>query len=85
MVILYFIIIFHAFVISFHISIKALHIPPLISFSTINNISTSVKTNFTLVFFKAACHANPGEVRKQAKFIYFKKHILKVLKYSSEQ
>ena len=31
------------------------------SFSTIDNISISVKrSNFTLVFFKAAYHANPG-------------------------
>ena len=33
-------------------------IPPLTSFSTINNISISVnRTNFTLVFFETACHA----------------------------
>ena len=33
----------------------------------INNISISVKgSNFTLAFFKAACHANPVEFRKQA-------------------
>ena len=30
------------------------------NFSTINNISISVKrSDFTLAFFKAACHANP--------------------------
>ena len=30
-------------------------------FSTINSISISVNnSNFTSVFFKAACHANPG-------------------------
>ena len=34
---------------------------PLLSFCTINNISISVKrSNYTLIFFKAACHANPG-------------------------
>ena len=37
--------------------------PLLIPFSTINNISITVKrSNFTLVF----CHANPGAERKQA-------------------
>ena len=36
-------------------------------FSTINNISISVKrSNFTLVFFKAACHRNPGAERNFA-------------------
>ena len=34
--------------------------PPLITFSTINNMLISVKrANFTLIFFKATCHANP--------------------------
>ena len=34
---------------------------PLIPFSTINNILISVNnSNFTLVFFKQAFHANPG-------------------------
>ena len=34
---------------------------PLTPFSTINNISISVKrSNFTLVFLKAAYHANSG-------------------------
>ena len=37
------------------------HIPPLIPFSTISNILISViNSNFILVFFKHACHANPG-------------------------
>ena len=38
------------------------HIPPLIPFSIINDISITIKiSNFTLDFFKAACHhANPG-------------------------
>ena len=40
--------------------------PPLIPFPSINKTLISVKrSNFTLVFFKAACHANPGAVRKQ--------------------
>ena len=31
------------------------------NFSTIDNISVSVRRpDFTSVFFKAACHANPG-------------------------
>ena len=35
------------------------HIPPLTHFSTINNISVSVKrSHFALVVFRAACHAN---------------------------
>ena len=37
------------------------HIPPLIQFSIINNIFISVNnSNFTSVFLKHACHANPG-------------------------
>ena len=41
------------------------HIPPLIHFSTFNNISMSVNdSNFALVFFKAACHANTEAERK---------------------
>ena len=43
------------------------HIPRLITFSTINNISTSVnRSNFTFLFYNAAYHANPGAVRKRA-------------------
>ena len=45
----------------------AWHIPPLITFSTINNISTSVNnSNFTSVVFKQSqsCHANPGADKK---------------------
>ena len=43
----------------------AWHIPPVIPFSTINNISTSVNnSNVTSVFFKQACHAHPGADRK---------------------
>ena len=52
---------------AFSILIHRVNVPPLIPFSTINNISISVKrSNFTLVFFKAACHANPGAERKFA-------------------
>ena len=40
-------------------STNAGHIPSLIPFSTINSISISVKrSNFTSVFFIAACYAN---------------------------
>ena len=49
----------------------------LVPFHTINNISTLVnKSNFTFVFFKAACHANTGAVRKQAGLSsYISRHI----------
>ena len=37
------------------------YFPPLIFYSSINSISTSVNdSNFTSVFFKADCHGNPG-------------------------
>ena len=43
------------------------HIPPLITFSTINNKSTSVnRAYFTFFFYKAAYHVNPGAVKKRA-------------------
>ena len=43
----------------------AWHIPPLIPSSTINKISILVNnSNSTLVFFKQACHANPGAEKK---------------------
>ena len=43
----------------------AWHIPPIIFFSTIHNTSVSVnRSDFTLLFFKAACHANPGAEEK---------------------
>ena len=45
----------------------AWHIPPLIHFSTINNISISVnKSNSTSVFFKAAYYANRRGERNMA-------------------
>ena len=44
----------------------ARHNPPLIPFSTINNISTSVNnSNFIPDFYKHACHANPGADRNE--------------------
>ena len=56
---------------------------PVIPFSTINNISISVKrSNFTLVFFKAACHAKPGAEKNFAGLSsYILIHIL--LKFSN--
>ena len=43
------------------------HIYCFIPFSTIDNIFISLKrSNFTLVFFKAACHANPRAERNFA-------------------
>ena len=58
-----------------------LHIPPLIPFSNINNTLISVKrSNCTLVFIKAACHANPGAERNFAGSSYYKTYISKVLK-----
>ena len=45
----------------------AWHVPPRIPFSTISSISISVSnSNFTPVFFKQACHANLGAVKKWA-------------------
>ena len=43
------------------------HIPPLIPSSSINNISKSlVSFNFIPECFKQACHASPGNDKKQA-------------------
>ena len=40
--------------------------PPLIPFSTTDNIQILInRSNFTLIFLKAACHANPGAVRER--------------------
>ena len=37
------------------------------NFSIINNISISFnRSNFTFIFFKVPCHANPGAVRIEA-------------------
>ena len=53
------------------------------TFSSINDISISVKrSNITLVFFKATCHANPRAERKFAgSSSHFLKHIF--LKFSN--
>ena len=61
----------------------AWHIPPLLHFSTTNNILILVKrSNLLLVFYKAACHANPGVVRKQAgSSSYVPRHLFR--KYSN--
>ena len=43
------------------------HIPPLIYFSTINNISILANnSNSTSVFLKHACHGNPGADKQWA-------------------
>ena len=51
MMVRFFFAVFHVFV------IRICHIPPLITFSTINNVLISIKiSNFTLkVYFKGAC------------------------------
>ena len=61
----------------------AWHIPPLIPFSKISNASLSVNnSNFTLVFFKAAFHVNPGADKKWAGSIsYISMHLF--LKFSN--
>ena len=49
----------------------AWHIPPLIPFSTVNNISRSViNSNSTSVFFKHACHANPGAGKNEQDLVH---------------
>ena len=46
----------------FSLPVDEEHFPPLIHFSTFDNILMSVNnSNFTFIFLKAACHANPGE------------------------
>ena len=83
MMTLIFIIIFHGFLISFCILINGVIYSSSNTFSTIINVSISVETsNFTLVFFKAACHSNPGAERyfRRIKLIYIKTRIVKVLK-----
>ena len=66
------------FVISFHITINTIHIPPKISFSNIILFNTFLplpllvsisvnRFNFAIAFFKAACHANPGAESKCAR------------------
>ena len=54
-----------------HIFIVRLHIPPRIPSSNISNISLSVNSsNFTWVFFKHACHANPGVEKKEQEQVH---------------
>ena len=65
------------------------HIHPLIPASIINNISISVNNSkFANVFFKHACHANPGADKKREGSspyisIYFQKH-LQAIMYHTE-
>ena len=60
------------------------NLSPLILFSTLNNISISVERyNFTLVFFKAAYHANPGAERNFAEsFSYILRYIFRKFSYT---
>ena len=61
-----FIIIFHVLLFAFAYQCIPWHIP-LIPFSNIINISLFVNnSNFTPVFFKQACFANPGADKKWA-------------------
>ena len=62
-----------------------LYFPLLIPLPTINNTWILVKrSNFTSVFFKAACHANPGAERNfTGSNSYIIRHISKALKYIS--
>ena len=51
--------------ICFSISIYRMTYSTLIPFSSINNISISlINSNFSPVFFKQACHTNPGADKK---------------------
>ena len=79
------ILIFHVFVISFCNPINRMIYSPLTPFSTINNISISVKrSNFTLVFSKAAYHANPGaEENFAGSSSYILRHISLKFSYTS--
>ena len=59
-------IIFHVLAISFRISLSSMAFVPLILFTAVYNISISVnRYNFTLIFFKADCHANPGAEKNE--------------------
>ena len=70
--VLFFIIVFHVFLNSFCELVNK-HIPLLIPFSTINNISISVKrSNCTFILFEAACHTNqePKEILHNQSHIF---------------
>ena len=56
----------------------------VVPFSTINNISKSVNnSNLVPIFFKQACHANPGADKKRAgSSLYISIHLF--LKYSNK-
>ena len=68
---------FHVFVINFLIMINNESL--IMSFCGISNISLSVnRSNFTLIFFKAACHANTGaEIKWLGSNPYISRHILR--------
>ena len=60
-------------------------IVPVVPFSTINSISTSVNnSNFTFVLFKHACHANPGADKKWAgSSLYISIHLFLIFSNTS--
>ena len=65
MMILYFIIVLHVFIVCLAYRYIAWHIPPRIPSLNIITISLSVNSsNSTPAFFKHACHANPGADKK---------------------
>ena len=57
----------------------------LIAFSIINNISVSVNdSSSTFVFFKQACHANPGaDTKYTGSSSYISRHIFLKFSYIS--
>ena len=65
--------------IAFTYQVIVWHVPTLIPFSTINNISMSVNSsNFTSVFSKADYYVDPGSVRKRAgSNSYISRHIFR--------
>ena len=61
------------------------HILPLIAFSTANNILIPLKrSNFNLVFFRTACHANPGaDIKFTGSSLCISRHIFRKFSNSS--
>ena len=68
--------------IAFTYQVAAWHVPTLMPFSTINNISMLVdSSNFTSVFSKADYYADPGSVRKrEGSSSYISRHIIIMVK-----
>ena len=83
-----FIVILHIFIVFFSMPMYCLTNSASNSFFDRQSISIFVNnSNFTLVFFKHACHANPGADKKWAgsRTIYFSTLISKPFKYISKQ